>query len=150
MPVLIGIGSFISTVWGFFSTGGPILAFFVWIGKKLVMKYSMVQVQFAITGIFFVSKALFLVGILDVIRRIYNKTKELLDTLPTTLTSSPSLDIPYKFMQSIGIIDAFIDAFSVFVLMFTSILLLFIGKMATKALQQIKEDFRDIAMMMMV
>lgn len=150
MPVLIGIGSFISRIWGFFSAGGPLLAFFVWIGKKLLIKYSMVQIQFAITGLFFVSKALFLFGVLDLIRRIYNKVKELFDGAPTMLTSTPSLDLSYKFMQSIGLIDAIVDAFSFFVIMFSSLLLLFIGKVATKALQQIKEDFRDIAMMMMV
>lgn len=150
MPFLISVGSFFARVWGFFSAGGPLMAFFVWIGKKLVMKFGMVQVQLVLTGLFFASKAFFLLSILDLIRRVYNTFKELFDTLPSTVSSSPSFELPFKIFQSLGIVDALVDAFSFFVLVFSSLLLIYILKVATKALQQIKDDFHKISMLMMV
>lgn len=149
MPFLISVGAFFARIWGFFSGSGPLMAFFVWLGKKLVMKFGMVQVQSTLTALFFASKALFLFSILNFIRLIYNKFKELFDTLPTSIASSPSLDIPYKVIQSIGIIDALLDAFSFFALVFSSLLLIYILKVATKALQQIKDDFHKMSMLMM-
>lgn len=145
-----GISGFISTVSGFFATGGPLLAFFVWIGKKLVAKFSIVTIQFAVTGAFFASKALFLLSVLNVLRLIYNKMKELLDTAPSTMVSDGVLSLSYKVMQSIGFIDALADAFSVFSLIFASLLLIYVTKVATQALKDIKDSFYKSAMLMMV
>lgn len=149
MPFLISVGAFFARIWGFFSAGGPLMALFIWIGKKLVMKFGMVQVQFTITALFFASKAFFFLSCLDLIRRLYNKFKELFDTLPSSISSVPSLDIPFKVLQSTRIIDAFVDAFSFFVLVFSSLLLIYIAKVASKALQQIKDDFHKMSMLMM-
>lgn len=145
-----GIGGLISGISGIIAAGGPLMAFFLWIGKKLVLKFSVTTVQIGLTTAFFVSKVLLLVSILNVIRLIYNKLKLTFDSIPTTIASDNISSLSYNLLQSLGVIDALIDAFAVFVSVFVPILLIYLTKIATNALKQIKEDFRDISMMMMV
>ena len=147
--MVAGVTGFISTVSGFFASGGPLLAFFVWIGKKLVAKFAIVSMQFALTTAYFISKSLFLLGVLNVLRLTYNKLRELISSIPASSSSDTSYSLAYNVFQSLGIIDAFIDAFSVFVSLFLPILLIYISKVALQALADIKEDFRKLGMLMM-
>ena len=141
-------GTLVSRIVGFFSAVGPLASFFVWIGKKFAVKGVVLPIQLAVLGALVVAKVAFLVALLTLLATIYNLIKSFLDSLPSLLNSDSILVIALQLMQSIGLLDALNDAFSVFSLLFTSLLLLFISKVVLHSLKDASDEFFKIGVLL--
>lgn len=142
MPALV------TTLLGFFSSTGPLATFLLWIGKKFASKALILPIQFTVVGALVVAKVAFLVALLTLLSTIYNMIKDFLNQLPSLMSQSEIMVYSYNFMRSIGLIDAFMDAFSLFTVLFVSLLLLFISKVALHALKDASDEFFKIGVLL--
>ena len=133
---------------GFFSSSGPIAAFFVWIGQKVVIKGIILPIQFAVMGALVTAKVAFLIALLTLVLWVYNAIHSFFENLPSLITSSPLLDVSYKLLQSIGFMDAFYNAFSSFTFVWVSLLLLIVSKIAVHSLKDASDEFFKIAILL--
>ena len=143
-------GTMVSRIVGFFSAVGPLASFFVWIGKKFAIKGVVLPIQLAVLGALVVAKVAFLIVILTLLATIYNLITSFLDSIPSLLSSDTILALALQVMQSIGLIDAISDAFSVFTILFTALLVLFISKVVLHSLKDDSDDFFKIGILLQV
>ena len=151
LPVVgavMGAGGLVSTLLGFFSSTGPIAMFFLWIGKKFASKALIMPIQFMVIGALVVSRVAFLIAVLTLLATVYNALKDILNNLSSLFAVNELMSYIYLLMRSIGLIDAVVDAFSLFSLTFTALLILFISKVALNALKLASDEFFKIGLLL--
>lgn len=142
MPILI------SSLLGFFSSAGPIAGFFVWIGQKVTVKALVLPIQFAVMGALVVAKLAFIGSLITLILWVYNTLHSALENLPSLMTSSQALQIGYNLLQSVGFIDAFMNAFASFTFVWVSLLALLVAKIALHSLKDASDEFFKIGILL--
>jgi hypothetical protein len=141
MPLLI------TRLLGFFSLTGPLATFFYMIGKKLTLTALIVPIQITLIGALIVARISLATAITTLIILIYNKMNEVI-TQFESFAFSNVLSVPFKILQSMGIIQAFQETFAFFSLVFASLLLAFLGKLAVSSLQSISDEYYKIGVLL--
>jgi len=138
---------FISFILGFFTSTGPFISFFIWIGKKLSFKAIILPVQWASVGALFVAKVASLTVVISLISYIYNEFHTILDTLSTVFQGNVYLDTAYKVLQSIGFIDALYSSFTNFSFVWFSVLILVVSKYIFNSLKLLSDELFKIGLL---
>ena len=139
--------SLITALLGFFSSTGPIASFFYMIGKKLALTSLIMPLQITLIGALFLARVSLATAITTLIILVYNKLNDVITQFESFAISS-ALSVPFKILQSMGIIQAFQETFSFFSLVFASLLLAFIGKMIVSSLQSISDEYYKIGVLL--
>lgn len=142
MPTLV------SAMLSFFSSSGPLAMFFLWIGKKFASKALIMPIQIMVIGALVVARVAFLIAVLTLLATVYNAFKDILNNLPTYFQSNELMSYCYLLLRSVGVVDAVLDAFSLFSLTFTAILLLLISKVVLHALKLVSDEFFKIGVLL--
>jgi len=132
---------------GFFSSSGPLIGFFIWIGKKLSLKALFIPVQWASVGALFLAKVASLAVVISLVSFIYNKVHYILDSLSTVFQGNIYLDTSYKILQSIGFIDAVYDSFTSLSFVWFSVLILIVSKHIFNSLKLISDELFKIGLL---
>jgi hypothetical protein len=141
MTKLVGI------LLGFFSFSGPIVQFFLWIGKKLTITSLILPIQISLIGAIITFRISLATGLITLIIYAYNKTNDLLEYINTEISTS-IFTIPFQVLQSLGVISALSDFFSVFTFVFIALLSAIIAKIAVVSLSQISDEFYKIGVLL--
>lgn len=141
MPLLI------TRLLGFFSLTGPLATFFYMIGKKLALTSLIVPLQIALIGALIVARVSLVTAITTLIILVYNKMNDVI-TQFESFAFNAVLSVPFKILQSMGIIQAFQETFAFFSLVFASLLLAFLGKLAVSSLQSISDEYYKIGVLL--
>lgn len=116
----------------FFVSGGGIARLLAFIGAKLVSKPLIISAQLTAIGILVVARVAFLVAVLDFARLCVQYAKEFNDKLSTVFDSDSAMALAFEVLRSVGVIDGFLDAFSIFKVLFPALLLSWALKFAFK------------------
>ena len=141
MPLLI------TRLLGFFSLTGPLATFFYMIGKKLSITAVILPIQITLIGALIVARVSLATAITTLIILIYNKFNDVITQFESFAISSV-LSVPFKILQSMGIIQAFQETFAFFSLVFASLLLAMLGKLAVYSLQSISDEYYKIGVLL--
>lgn len=141
MTKLVGI------LLGFFSFSGPIVQFFLWIGKKLTVTSLILPIQISLIGAIITFRLSLATGLITLIIYAYNKTNDLLAYINTEISTS-IFTIPFQVLQSLGVISALSDFFAVFTFVFIALLTAIIAKIAVVSLSQISDEFYKIGVLL--
>lgn len=141
MTKLVGI------LLGFFSFSGPIVQFFLWIGKKLTITSLILPIQISLIGAIITFRLSLATGLITLLIYAYNKTNDLLAYINTEISTS-IFTIPFQVLQSLGVISALSDFFSVFTFVFIALLSAIIAKIAVVSLSQISDEFYKIGVLL--
>jgi len=138
----------ILTIAGWFTSGGAISAFFAWLGVKFTSKAFIVGTQIASVTLLFSARAAYLWAVLEVAKLVINGISLFLSSIPEFMASDELLAIGLKVLQSIGIIDALIDAFSLFNTLFVAILSAWVLRFAFHTAKVSSDEFFKIGMLL--
>lgn len=141
MPLLI------TRLLGFFSLTGPLATFFYMIGKKISITAVILPIQITLIGALIVARVSLATAITTLIILIYNKFNDVVTQFESFAFSSV-LSVPFKILQSMGIIQAFQETFAFFSLVFASLLLAMLGKLAVSSLQSIADEYYKIGVLL--
>lgn len=133
---------------GFFTGGGAIASFFAWIGVKFSSKAVIVGVQISTIVLLFAARVAFLLSVLEFARLTYNYINRFLDGLNTIFNSDSLLSVGFKVLQSIGVLDAFYDAFTIFNVLFPALLLAWVLKFAYHTSKMTSDEFFKIGILL--
>lgn len=112
----------IQLIGGFFTSGGVISSLFAWFGVKLTSKAVLVGLQIVRIIALFGAYIAFLVAVLKFSIKILNYINSFLHDMSSYFNSDDLLFIGFKVFESLGIIDAFVDAFAIFNIFFPALL----------------------------
>lgn len=143
-----GIGSLVGSLLGFFSSAGPIAAFFLWIGKKVSIKALVLPLQFAVMGALVTAKVSFLVASISLVIWIYNKFHDLINLVDSVASLNNALGTAYNVLQSIGFIDALFDTFSSLSYVWLSVLILIVSKFVLHSLKLASDEMFKIGLLL--
>ena len=141
------MGKIVSLLLGFFGLAGPIANFFIMIGKKLTFKVGFLPIQFLIVGALFTAKLAFLVASIQIVITFYNAINSLLDYV-YNLSIDSAFSVIFEIFNSMGVIQAFSDAFSIFSISFVSLLILYVTKYFIESLKLASDEFYKIGMLL--
>lgn len=132
---------------GFFTTGGGLFQFFAWIGRKIAVTSLILPIQITLIGAIITFRISLATGLITLIIYAYNKTNDLLEFVNLEISSS-ILTVPYQVLQSLGVISALSDFFSIFTFVFIALLTALIAKIAVISLSQISDEFYKIGVLL--
>ncbi|KIM03140.1 MAG: hypothetical protein KU29_12635 [Sulfurovum sp. FS06-10] len=112
----------IATIGGWFTSNGAVKKIFDWIGDKFSSKTAILGQQWFTLAALVAARIAFLIAVLEFSRLTLGAFQRFLDNLPSLLSSDVYLSLGYQVMRSIGLIDAFLEAFSLFNVLFVSLL----------------------------
>lgn len=138
----------IMVIVGWFGTGGAIASFFAWFATKMTTKAMAVAWQVVTIISLFASRVAFAVAVYSLSTTLINYFNDFLNQLPTLMSSSELLDIGFKLMQSIGLIDALLDAFSVFNVCIVAIGVAYLAKFAFKTLEITSNEYFKLSVLL--
>lgn len=141
MPLLI------TRLLGFFSSTGPIAQFFYMLGKRLALTALIVPLQITLIGALIVGRIALFTAIITLMILTYNKFIDIVSKIES-LSTTQIFVIPYQILESMGIIQAMIESFAFFSVVFTSLLLAFIAKMAVISLQSLSDEYYKIGVLL--
>lgn len=130
---------------GFFTGGGSIASFFAWFGIKFSSKAVVVGIQISTIVLLFASRFAFLIAVLEFARLTYNQIKDLNTKLNTIFDSDAFLSLGFKVLESVGVVDALTDAFSIFNILFTALLTAWALKFAFHTSKITSDEFFKLA-----
>jgi len=131
---------------GFFSSTGPIASFFLFIGKKIGIVALVLPLQYAVVGAFVVARFSFITLIVTLIIWIYNRFVILFEYIEVTALSTV-FETPFLVLQSLGIVQAFIETFALFSYVLVSFLALFVSKLTYESLKLLSDEYYKIGML---
>ncbi len=131
---------------GFFVTSGPIATFFIHLGTKLASKAVIIPIQVATIVLLFAARIAFLLSVLELARLTYNYVNSFLRSLNSLLNSDSILSLGFSVLKSVGLVDAFVDAFNVFNILFPALLLSFVLKFAYHTSKLTSDEFFKLGM----
>lgn len=137
----------ISLLLGFFSSAGSFAKFFLWIGKKVSLTTLILPLQITLIGAIITFRLSLLTAFITLIMFIYNKFTELMNYINLQM-SSEFLTVPYKILQSLGVIEALSDFYASFTIVFVTLILAFLSKIAVVSLQQLSDEFYKIGVLL--
>jgi len=138
----------IKIIAGWFGLDGAISAFFAWLGVKFTSKAFIVGIQMGTIVILFAARAAFLIAVIQFAKLTLNSLTVFFKSIPLMLTSDNIIATAYLFMQSIGLISAFMDAFSLFNTLFISLLTAWALKFAYHISKTTSDEFFKLGMLM--
>ncbi|OCL96780.1 hypothetical protein [Arcobacter porcinus] len=141
MSKIIGI------ILSLFTTGGIIGKIFYWIGRKITLTALIVPIQIGLVGAIVVLRISILGAILTLVIFSYNIINDLLAYIDTQL-SVGMLEVPYLVLQSLGIIGALSDVFSMFSFVIVTFFIVFLSKLAVLTLSQISDQFYKVGVLL--
>lgn len=133
---------------GYFVSGGAISAFFAWVGVKFTSKAVIVGIQISTIVLLFAARIAFLISVLEFARLTYNYINSFLNNLNSFFNSDTLLSLGFKVLQSIGIVDAFMDAFAIFNVLFPALLLAWALRFAYHTSKMTSDEFFKIGMLL--
>ena len=139
---------FITMIAGWFTQGGAISALFTWLGVKFTSKSFIIGIQITTVALLFSARAGFLWAVLEASRLTLNALIHFFEILPTMLTSDTTLSLAYDVFRAFGITDAFMDAFSIFNVLFVSILTAWFLKFAYHTAKTTSDEFFKLGMLL--
>lgn len=146
LPLIAGLPALVSSILGWFGSGGIFLSVFAWIGKKITMKGILLPFQFAVVGLLFTHRIALLTAFITIAVYIYNGIVTLLEYINTTIFSSV-FALPVQILQSVGFFTALNDVFSTFSFLFIALLVMYVTKAIIASVQMMSDEFFKIAMM---
>jgi len=143
-----GFGTLVGDLLGLFSGAGPIVAFFLWIGKKISIKALVLPLQFAVMGALITAKVTFLIACISLVLWIYNQFHTLMDGLNALVSMNNSIGTAYKLLESIGFVDALFDTFSSLSFVWISVLILLVSKFVLHSLKLASDEMFKIGLLL--
>ena len=143
-----GLKKVVGYILGFFSSAGPFVGFFVWIGKKFGIKAVILPIQFAALGSLVVAKVAFLLAAISLVTWVYNQVHALFSALGNYVVADNLFGISYKVLESIGFIDAFYDTFTSLSFVWFSVLILIVSKFVMHSLKLASDEIFKIGLLM--
>lgn len=140
----------IKIIAGWFGVDGAIATFFAWLGVKFTSKALIVGTQIGTIIILFATRAAFLIAVIHFAKLTLNFLTVFFNSIPSMLTADNILSTAYLFMQSIGLISAFTDAFSLFNTLFISLLTAWALKFAYHTSKMTSDEFFKLGMLLQV
>lgn len=128
---------------------GPLFNFLVSIGAKFGSKTVTMSFQYFATGALLIARAAFLVASITLMIYIYNLVSDVI-LLVENISSDSALYVPYKILESIGLIDAILTSFTIFSFLFTMILSVYITKFVEHSAKAISDELYKIGMLLQV
>lgn len=133
---------------GFFTGGGAIASFFAWIGVKFTSKAVIVGIQISTIVLLFSARIAFLLSVLEFARLTYNYINTFLENLNSYFSTDGLLSLGFSVLRSIGIVDAFMDAFAIFNILFPALLLAWALKFAFHTSKMTSDEFFKIGVLL--
>lgn len=144
----VGIGAVIDFFIGWFGRKGILAGFFTQLGAKLTSKAYFIAKQIA-TGLALVALHLAMMNaVWEVYKFIANSLNIFKSKLPILMTQNDTMTLAYTFMRSIGLIDAFLDAFALFDVLLFSLITALIAKMAFHTLKVTADESFKLSILM--
>ena len=138
---------FISTILGWFTTGGVIATFFAMIAKKLTFASIILPIQITLLVALYIAKFAFLTTLISLIVWLYNRIVIVIDLI-NNLDNNNDFSIVLKFLDSIGFIKALNESFASFSFILVSILILMISKIVINGLQNVADEYYKIGVLL--
>ena len=138
----------LSVIAGWFLGDGAIAAFFAWIGVKFTSKSVIVGIQITSVSLLVASRLAFLWAVLEFAKLTINGITAFFKSIPSFLDSSEIMSISYDILRSIGFIDAFLDAFSIFNTLLIAMLTAWVLKFAFHTAKTTSDEFFKIGMLL--
>lgn len=126
---------------GFFTAGGPISAFFTRLGVKLASKGFIVGIQIGRIAALVVAYVSFLVAVLKFSIKTINYINSFLGDMQSRFFSDDLLSIAFRVLQSLGITDAFNDAFAIFNILFPALIGAWALKFSYRIYKLVSDEF---------
>ncbi len=126
---------------GFFTGGGAIASFFLNLGAKLVSKPFIIGAQIARMVALFVAYIAFLVAVVKFSVKTINYINSFLHDMSSYFNSDTLLSLGFKVFESLGIIDAFNDAFAIFNILFPALIGAWALKFSYKIYKMASDEF---------
>ncbi|MDY0015097.1 MAG: hypothetical protein RBS13_02710 [Bacteroidales bacterium] len=139
--------SFIPQIAAFFSSTGPIAAFFIYISKKIGIKTFTLSIQYTLVSVLIVSKLAFVGILVSFVIFIFNRIQMLLDYI-TELQFDSAFSLPLDILKSMGFFDALSFAFSTFQFVVTTALILFIYKFFLAAVKPLSDELFKLSVLL--
>lgn len=130
-----------------FSSVGPIAKFFLWIGKKVALTAVILPIQIAFIGSIIVFRLSLVVSFTTLIIFIYNKFTDLISFIGFQI-SSGYFTIPFNILESMGVISALSDVFAYFTIIFTTLFISILSKVAVNSLRELSDEFYKIGVLL--
>ena len=143
-----GLNKLFGYLLAFFSSAGPLAAFFLWIGKKVSIKALVLPLQFAVMGALVTAKVSFLIASISLVLWIYNKFHELMDLISGIVAVDNVIGVAYNVLQAIGFIDALFDTFSSLSYIWLSVLILLVSKFVLHSLKLASDEMFKIGLLL--
>lgn len=126
---------------GFFSAGGAITSFFAWVAVKFTSKAVIIGIQIATIVLLVVARVAFLIAVLDFSISVFNSINTFSKGMNTLFNSDSIISLGFKVLQGIGLIDAFMDAFAIFNVLVSALLLAWALKFAFHTSKMLSDQF---------
>jgi len=143
-----GVGSLVGSLLGFFSSTGPLVGMFLWIGKKISIKALVLPLQFAVMGALVVAKVSFLIAAISLVLWLYNQFHSLITLVENVATLNNAIGTAYNVLQSIGFIDALFDTFTSLSYVWLSVLILIVSKFVLHSLKLASDEMFKIGLLL--
>lgn len=147
VSAVTGIAGAIRTFLGWFGNGGAIATFFGHLGIKLTAKSVAVAWQIATIIALTTSRVAFVYAIFEVARLVYNYINHFVTTLPSYLTASDISSLAYSLMRSIGLVDAFMDAFVLFNALYIAIIIAYLAHFSFHTLKIASDEYFKLSVL---
>jgi len=136
-----GVAGVITLFRGWFGAGGVFAGLTAWFTVKFTTKALAVSSQILTMTALFLSRVAFVTAIYLLYTNISDILNDFKTQLPQLMTQNELMSLAYNFMRSVGLIDAFIDAFSLFNVLLFSLVSVFIARIAFESLKMTSDEF---------
>lgn len=143
----VGIVGAIRTFLGWFGSGGAVAILFAHLGAKITAKSAAIAWQIVSIALLFFSRLTFGYAVFEVLRLSFNALNYFVTSIPTYLTSSSIGTLAYTLMRSIGLIDAFNDAFVIFNTLFIAIVMAYLTRFAFQTVKMTSDEYFKLSVL---
>ena len=143
-----GLNKLVGFLLAFFSSSGPLITFFLWIGKKISIKALVLPIQFAVMGSLFTAKLAFLVTAVSLVSWLYNRIHDLINLINSIGSLDNAIGTAWSVLQSIGFADAFFNTLSSLSFIWFSVLILIVSKFVLHSLKLASDEMFKIGLLL--
>lgn len=145
--ITTGVSGLIALFRGWFGAGGVLAVFFGHLGVKLSAKSVAIAWQVATIMALFSSRVAFGVAVFEVGRLVHNYINFIVDQIPTLMTQNEIMTLAYTFMRSVGLLDAFNDAFVIFNSFIVAVFVAFLARFIYHSIKLTSDEYFKLSVL---
>ncbi len=132
----------------FFLSGGVVLSFFAWIGKKVFTKGLILPFQFALLGLIVTIRFSIIALIISLLVTVFNKMHDIFDFFNLLNVNNPEIfDIPFKILHNLGFFSALQEVLPLASLVMLTFFLVVLTKITLDTVQLIARELFQIGLL---